>query len=79
MWDLYGGGYWVAFAQVCVVYYTAASILHFVVPALFPVASVQAGKRKPHQTRTEALNSIGMTNFLGVLGRLASLRLNSKP
>jgi lathosterol oxidase len=59
MLPLYGGGFYVAFAQACMVYYTAATILHFVVPAVVPVASVQSGKTKPGQEFREARSSIG--------------------
>jgi hypothetical protein len=41
------------------VYYTAATLLHFVVPAVAPVASVQSGKAKLGQEIREALSSIG--------------------
>lgn len=59
MWPLYGGGFWVAFAQACMVYYIAATILHLVVPRVVPVASVQSGKTKPGQELREARSSIG--------------------
>lgn len=48
-----------AFAQACIVYYTAATLLHLVVPAVAPVASVQSGKTKPGQELREARSSIG--------------------
>ncbi len=48
-----------AFAQACMVYYTAATLLHLVVPAVAPVASVQSGKTKPGQELREARSSIG--------------------
>jgi hypothetical protein len=57
--QLTGGGFLVALAQVTAVYYALATLLHFVVPRLFPVRSVQKGEAKPGQARTEALNCIG--------------------
>jgi Delta7-sterol 5-desaturase len=62
MWPLYGGGFWVAFAQACMVYYTAATVLHLLVPAVVSVASVQAGKTKAGQEFREARTSIGREN-----------------
>lgn len=59
MWPLYGGGFWVAFAQACAVYYAAAAVLHYVVPRLVAVASVQVGKPKEGQVAQEAINCLG--------------------
>ena len=47
-----------AFAQACSVYYIAAAVLHCLVPAVFPIASVQVGTRRPGQATQEAINSI---------------------
>lgn len=58
MWPLYGGGYGVALAQVVVVYYSAAVLLHYVVPALLPTKSVQKGVPKPGQVSREAVASL---------------------
>ena len=48
-----------ALTQASVVYYFAAIVLHYVVPNLLQVSSVQVAKRKPGQVMQEALNSIG--------------------
>lgn len=56
---LYGAGYRVACLQVATVYYGIAILLHFVVPLLFRVRSVQSGKRRPRQELQEAFNSAG--------------------
>lgn len=56
---LYGGGFWVAFRQLAAVYYAAAVVLHYVVPAVLPVKSVQKGQRRKGQVTAEALYSIG--------------------
>jgi Delta7-sterol 5-desaturase len=58
MWQLYGGGFWVAFAQAVAAYYGSALVLQFLVPAFFPVRSVQKGKPRPRQALREALNSL---------------------
>lgn len=56
---LYGGGFRLAFIQASIVYYGIAIILHYCVPALFKVESVQKGKPAPNQVLREAINSIG--------------------
>ena len=56
---LTGGGFWVAFAQVALVYYGFAAAIHWAIPRLFEVESVQVGKRRPGQVKKEALLSIG--------------------
>lgn len=45
-----------AFSQV---YYAAGILLHYVVPSLLPVKSVQKGQRRKGQVTSEALYSIG--------------------
>lgn len=60
MLPLYGGGFWVAFTQACLVYYAAAAALHFLVPRVMSVSSVQVGKPKQGQVLNEAINCIGM-------------------
>jgi sterol desaturase/sphingolipid hydroxylase (fatty acid hydroxylase superfamily) len=56
---LYGGGFFVAFAQVATVYYTTAAFLHWIVPIWFPVSSVQkSATPRPGQAAREALNSV---------------------
>lgn len=64
---LYGGGFWVAYAQAAGVYYAAAVLLHYLVPACFPVKSIQPGSRKPGQVTREALTSIGAHSSAGAL------------
>ena len=56
---LYGGGFWVAYLPACGVYYAAVILLHFIVPRLFPVSSVQVGKPRTGQVAQEARNSLG--------------------
>ncbi|KAI3437745.1 hypothetical protein D9Q98_000193 [Chlorella vulgaris] len=56
---LYGGGYWVAVRQLAAVYYVTGVVLHYVVPAVLPVKSVQKGERRKGQVTAEALQSIG--------------------
>jgi len=56
---LYGGGYTVALRQVAAVYYGVAILLHFLLPLLVPLRSVQCGKRRPWQVLQEAINSAG--------------------
>lgn len=41
------------------VYYAAGAVLHYVVPALFPVKSVQKGQPRQGQVTSEALYSLG--------------------
>ena len=60
---LTGGGFWVAFAQVALVYYGFAAAIHWVIPRFFEVESVQVGKRRPGQVKKEALLSIGAFGF----------------
>ena len=83
---LYGGGYWVALAQACLVYYLLAVVLHWVVPALLPVRSIQPGKRRSGQVTQEALNSLGAQGMgrdgcrlrcSGAQGRVAPPRLTA--
>ena len=56
---LYGGGFWVAFAQASLLYYSVAVVLHYLVPALVPVKSTQKGERSQGQVSREVLLSIG--------------------
>jgi hypothetical protein len=48
-----------AFAQVSLVYYGAAVLLHYIVPRVIFVKSIQPGERNKDQVLTESLNSIG--------------------
>jgi len=57
--SLYGGGFWIAFSQACIVYYGAAVMLHYVVPTLLPVRTVQKGNRSKGQVSREIFNSLG--------------------
>jgi hypothetical protein len=54
-----GGGFFVAYAQVCAFYYAAAALLHHVVPAVLPVKSVQVEARKEGSVERDALYSLG--------------------
>jgi len=56
---LYGGGFFVAFLQLCTFYYSTAAILHFVLPRLLTLKSVQVHARSPGDVRRDALASIG--------------------
>lgn len=49
------------------VYYTAGFVLHYVVPRLLPVKSVQRGQPRKGQVASEALYSLG-----GCAGRVGS-------
>ncbi|KAG1671699.1 hypothetical protein FOA52_007491 [Chlamydomonas sp. UWO 241] len=57
--QLVGGGFLVAYAQVCALYYAAAGLLHVVVPAVVSVKSVQAEARKEGSVQRDALYSLG--------------------
>jgi len=67
---LTGGGFWVAFAQVALVYYGFAAAIHWLIPRLFAVESVQVGQRRPGQVRKEALLSIGKFFFFFFFSRV---------
>lgn len=56
---LHGGGFVTALLQVSLVYYLGAFLLHFVVPQLAAVHSIQVGSRRPGQVTQEVLNSPG--------------------
>ena len=56
---LVGGGFWPAFLQVSAAYYAAAVLLHYIVPALVRVRSIQKGQRRPGQVSEEAAQSLG--------------------
>lgn len=55
---LVGGGFWPAFLQCIVVYYTVAGAL-YIVPTLFPVRNIQVRPPRPGQISQECLQSIG--------------------
>ena len=57
---LSGQGFVVAFLQAASVYYIAAIVIHYLIPSIFPVRSVQQGKKpRPGQVMREALTSVG--------------------
>ena len=56
---LHGGGFWVAYAQLCVFYYISAALLHHVVPLLISVKTVQQEKRRGGSVTRDALYSLG--------------------
>lgn len=56
---LFGGGLWVAVAQLSLVYYLGGAALHYVVPRLFPVKSIQVQPRPPGVVARDAFYSIG--------------------
>lgn len=56
---LYGGGFWPAFAQLCLFYYACGVLLHCVVPRLLPVQGIQHQPRKPWEVQRDALYSLG--------------------
>ena len=59
MSPLHGGGFKVAYAQLCAFYYISAVLLHHVVPALVPVKSVQQEQRSRGSVARDALYSLG--------------------
>jgi len=56
---LYGGGFWPAFAQLCLFYYVVGALIHWAVPRVFRVKNVQAQQRKSHVVARDAFYSIG--------------------
>lgn len=61
---LYGGGFRIGFLQLSLVYYTSAVFLHFVLPRLINVRSVQgSSKRQPGDLGRDALCSLGVDHF----------------
>ena len=56
---LYGGGFLVAALQVSAVYYGTAILLHWLVPQIWSVKSIQVQPRQPGQVAREALYSLG--------------------
>lgn len=57
---LYGGGFPLALVQLSVFYYTAGCILHYIVPRIFPVVSVQEHERRPGDVQRDCLHSLGV-------------------
>jgi hypothetical protein len=56
---LYGGGFWVAYAQLCLFYYSVGALLHFVLPRLVPVHGIQQQPRKRGEVARDAFYSLG--------------------
>ena len=56
---LYGGGFMVAYAQLCAFYYISAVMLHHVVPVIVSVKSVQQEQRQRGSVARDALYSLG--------------------
>lgn len=56
---LYGGGFWPAFTQLALLYYSVGALLHWVVPSLLPVHGIQVSQRKPGAVARDALYSLG--------------------
>ena len=56
---LHGGGFWLAYAQLCTFYYTCGVLLHHIVPAVIPVKSVQHENRRSGSVARDALYSLG--------------------
>jgi hypothetical protein len=56
---LYGGGFWVAYAQLCAFYYCCGILLHNILPALINFKSVQPLPRKPWSVQRDAFFSLG--------------------
>ncbi len=72
---LYGGGLLVALAQVAVVYYAVAAVLHCVVPRLLRPPSIQPAPRRAGQAWREARNSIGVAPSIRCIRHYLSLNL----
>uniref|UniRef100_A0A7S3VH27 Fatty acid hydroxylase domain-containing protein n=1 Tax=Dunaliella tertiolecta TaxID=3047 RepID=A0A7S3VH27_DUNTE len=56
---LYGGGFVPAFAQLFVFYYVVGALLHWGIPLLFPVQSVQPQPRAHGSVARDAFYSLG--------------------
>ena len=56
---LYGGGFWVACAQLATFYYLCGLLIHSIVPRCFKVHSIQVQPRKPGSVQRDALLSLG--------------------
>ena len=67
---LYGGGQLVALAQVAVVYYGVAIVLHCVVPWLVRPPSIQVAPRREGQAWQEARNSLGAVSSPCIASRI---------
>lgn len=61
---LYGGGFWTAFAQLCVFYYAVGAFIHWGIPTMFAVKNIQAQERKPHVVSRDSFYSIGEENLM---------------
>ena len=56
---MYGGGFSLAFAQLLMFYYSAGCILHFLVPRVLPVISIQEHERRPGDVQRDCIQSLG--------------------
>lgn len=56
---LVGGGYWIALMQAFSTYFVGAAMLHWAVPSLLRVRSIQRGQPRRGQVAQEAINSLG--------------------
>eukprot|EP00955_Chlamydomonas_euryale_P109957 365969-Chlamydomonas_euryale.AAC.12 len=54
-----GGGFIIAYAQLVAFYYAAGALLHFAVPAMMEVKSVQVEARRSGSVARDALYSLG--------------------
>eukprot|EP01024_Parvocaulis_polyphysoides_P031644 TRINITY_DN28517_c0_g1_i4.p1 TRINITY_DN28517_c0_g1~~TRINITY_DN28517_c0_g1_i4.p1 ORF type:complete len:304 (+),score=4.35 TRINITY_DN28517_c0_g1_i4:85-912(+) len=59
MFPLVGGGFQFAFLQLFLFYYVLGFLLHFVLPKIFNVKSIQKNPRKDNQLQQESFNSLG--------------------
>lgn len=59
MLALVGQGFWVALLQAVLFYYAAGAAIHWVIPRLAPVRSIQKHARGAHDVRRDALFSLG--------------------
>lgn len=72
---LYGGGFLVAYAQLCAFYYVCAAVLHHLVPNLLPVTAIQHEQRKPGSVSRDAVYSLGGCACSGTHGSMANSRM----
>jgi hypothetical protein len=59
MLALYGDGFLTAFAQQALFYYLLGAVLHFVIPAVVNVKSIQDQPRGEGEVARDALHSLG--------------------
>lgn len=68
---LYGGGFWVALAQLTAFYYAIGAVLHFVLPRVVAVKGIQHQQRKKGDVARDAFYSTGATTHLSEAARPA--------